>query len=257
MTWTGGSVGDWAHCVLAPNPGIMTLEGTNTWVLRAPRRAWSVVVDPGPLDEMHLLEVLRIGGDVAEVLVTHRHPDHTDGVLRFAELSGAPVRAADPTHRVGAGGLPDGAVIELDGLRIEVVATPGHTSDSVSLLVPEAGALLSGDTVLGRGTSVVAFPDGQLGPYLNSLRRLLELADSGAVRTIWPGHGPVVDDPVAVLGGYLAHREQRLAQVRSALAAGAESALDVVHRVYADVDPSLWAAAELSVEAQLAYLRGE
>jgi glyoxylase-like metal-dependent hydrolase (beta-lactamase superfamily II) len=257
VSWTGGPVSEWAHCVLANNPGVMTLEGTNTWVLRARRRTWSVVVDPGPLDEAHLTRVLVQGRDVAEVLVTHHHADHTEGVARFAELSGAPVRAVDPAHRVGAGGLVDGEVLQVDGLTLEVVATPGHTRDSVSLLVPDACALLSGDTVLGRGTSVVAYPDGALAPYLRSLRRLLRLVESGAVTTIWPGHGPVVSEPGAVLRGYLAHREERLEQVRSAVAAGAETAADVVQHVYADVGPALWGAAERSVEAQLAYLRDE
>jgi len=245
----------WATSVLAPNPGPMTLDGTNTWVLRAPGGRMSVVVDPGPLDEQHLAAVLALAAPVALVLVTHRHADHTEGVPRFAELAGAPVRAVDPAHRVGTAGLADGDVIEVDGLRVEVLATPGHTADSVSFLVPEAAAVLTGDTVLGRGTSVVAQPDGALGPYLASLRRLLALVESGAVATLWPGHGPVVEDAAAVLTAYLAHREERLAQVRAAVAAGAVTAREVVACVYADVDPALWGAAEQSVAAQLAYLR--
>lgn len=256
MNWNGGVVGPLASCVLAPNPGIMTLDGTNTWVLRAPGGR-SVVVDPGPLDEPHLARVLAAAAPVASVLVTHRHGDHTDGVRRFAQLSQAPVRAVDPAHRVGTHGLSDGEVVDVDGLRLQVLATPGHTEDSVSFLVADAGALLSGDTVLGRGTTVVAHPDGHLGPYLASLRRLLALAEAGAVTTIWPGHGAVVDDPVAVLRGYLAHREDRLAQVRDAVAAGATTAREVVHSVYSDVDPALWGAAELSVQAQLAYLEAD
>lgn len=255
MSWTGGEVGPWAQCVLAPNPGIMTLDGTNTWVLRAPGARRSVVVDPGPLDEGHLTRVLAAAAPVGQVLITHRHGDHTDGARRFAEQSGAPVRAVDPAHRTGAEGLSDGEVIEVDALRLQVVATPGHTGDSVSFLVTDAGALLSGDTVLGRGTTVVAHPDGELGPYLTSLRRLLALAQTGVVATIWPGHGPVVEEPAAVLAGYLAHREERLTQVRDAVASGATTARQVVERVYADVDPVLWGAAELSVQAQLAYLR--
>jgi len=245
----------WATCVLAANPGPMTLDGTNTWVLRAPGGRRSVVVDPGPLDEQHLAAVLAVADPVALVLITHRHADHTDAVPRFAELTGAPVRAADPDHRIGDDGLSDGDQVEVDGLRVETLATPGHTADSVSFLLPDAGAVLTGDTVLGRGTSVVAQPDGALGPYLDSLRRLLALVDGGAVTTLWPGHGPVVEDPAAVLTGYLAHREERLAQVRAAVAAGAVTARDVVERVYADVDPVLWGAAEQSVAAQLAYLR--
>jgi glyoxylase-like metal-dependent hydrolase (beta-lactamase superfamily II) len=257
VNWTGGEVGPWAQCVLAPNPGIMTLDGTNTWVLRAPGARRSVVVDPGPLDEGHLTRVLAAAAPVAQVLVTHRHGDHTDGARRFAQLSAAPVRAVDPAHRTGSEGLADGVVVDVDGLRLQVVATPGHTGDSVSFLVTDAGALLSGDTVLGRGTTVVAHPDGVLGSYLASLRRLLALAQTAEVTTIWPGHGPVVDEPAAVLAGYLTHREERLAQVRDAVASGATTARQVVERVYADVDTALWGAAELSVQAQLAYLRAE
>jgi glyoxylase-like metal-dependent hydrolase (beta-lactamase superfamily II) len=257
VTWTGGEVGPWARCVLAPNPGIMTLDGTNTWVLRAPGARRSVVVDPGPLDEGHLTRVLAAAAPVAQVLITHRHGDHTDGARRFAQLSVAPVRAVDPAHRTGPEGLADGEVVDVDGLRLQVVATPGHTGDSVSLLVTDAAALLSGDTVLGRGTTVVAHPDGALGPYLASLRRLLALAQAGEVATIWPGHGPVIDEPAAVLAGYVAHREERLAQVRDAVSSGATTARQVVERVYADVDTALWGAAELSVQAQLAYLRAE
>jgi glyoxylase-like metal-dependent hydrolase (beta-lactamase superfamily II) len=235
----------------------MTLEGTNTWVLRAPGARRSVVVDPGPLDEGHLTRVLAAAAPVAQVLVTHRHGDHTDGARRFAQLSAAPVRAVDPAHRTGPEGLADGEVVDVDGLRLQVVATPGHTGDSVSFLVTDAGALLSGDTVLGRGTTVVAHPDGVLGPYLTSLHRLLALAQAGEVSTIWPGHGPVIDEPAAVLASYLTHREERLAQVRDAVASGATTARQVVERVYADVDTALWGAAELSVQAQLAYLQAE
>jgi glyoxylase-like metal-dependent hydrolase (beta-lactamase superfamily II) len=235
----------------------MTLEGTNTWVLRASGARRSVVVDPGPLDEDHLTRVLAAAAPVAQVLVTHRHGDHTDGARRFAQLSAAPVRAVDPAHRTGPEGLADGEVVDVDGLRLQVVATPGHTGDSVSFLVTDAGALLSGDTVLGRGTTVVAHPDGVLGPYLTSLHRLLALAQAGEVSTIWPGHGPVIDEPAAVLASYLTHREERLAQVRDAVASGATTARQVVERVYADVDTALWGAAELSVQAQLAYLQAE
>ena len=254
MSWTGGRIGPFATCVLAPNPGIMTLDGTNSWVLRAPGGR-SAVVDPGPLDEGHLVNVLSVAAPVAVVLVTHRHGDHTDGAHRFAQLAHAPVRAVDPAHRSGSEGLVDGEEVHVDGLRLQVLATPGHTDDSVSFLLPDANALLSGDTVLGAGTTVVAHPDGQLGAYLSSLRRLLALAESGAMTSVWPGHGPVVRDAAAALRGYLAHREARLAQVRDAVAAGATSAREVVERVYADVDPALWAAAEQSVRAQLAYLR--
>ncbi|TCI96900.1 MBL fold metallo-hydrolase [Aeromicrobium sp. IC_218] len=232
----------------------MTLDGTNTYVLREPGAARSVVVDPGPLDEAHLARVLELAGEVALVLVTHHHGDHTEAVPRFAELTGAPTRAVSPEHCVGAEPLADGEVIEVDGLTVQVLHTPGHTADSACFLLPAEDVLLSGDTILGRGTTIVAHPDGRLGPYLDSLRALQELVVTGHVQRILPAHGPVVDDPAAVVDFYLTHREQRLEQVRRAVAAGDTTAQQVVERVYADVDRSLWPAAERSVAAQLEHL---
>ncbi|HEX2705954.1 MAG TPA: MBL fold metallo-hydrolase [Candidatus Lustribacter sp.] len=243
-----------ATCVLAPNPGVMTLDGTNTWVLREPGADQVVVVDPGPLDGGHLAAVQAVVADtassVALVLLTHRHADHAESAVRFAELTGAPVRALG----VGHDDLAGGDAVRVAGLDLVVVATPGHTSDSLSLVVPADAALLSGDTVLGRGTTVVAWPDGELGSYLDSLERIGDLTGAGAVRTILPGHGPCVYDAAAMVRGYLTHRHARLDQVREARAAGARDVHEVLERVYWDVPLEVWPAAELSVRAQLAYL---
>ena len=155
----------------------------------------------------------------------------------------------------------------VDGLEVHVVATPGHTADSLSFVLPAERTVLTGDTVLGRGTTVVAHPDGELGAYLASLDRLHALAEAHEIEAIWPGHGPVIPDALPALDHYLAHRKQRLDQVREALrslhvAARDGSSLDheqlprrIVEIVYADVDEVLWPAAELSVRAQLAYLQ--
>ena len=215
MSWAGGSFGSVAECVLAPNPSPMTLDGTNTWILRSSSR--SVVVDPGPLDEGHLAAVAARAGDVAAVLLTHHHVDHSEAARAFAERVGCGVRALDPAYRLGSEGLADGDVVAVDDLEIRVVGTPGHTSDSLSFLVPAEGAVLTGDTVLGRGTTVVAHPDGELGAYLTSLDRLHRLAEAHEVRVIWPGHGPVIDDALGALDHYVAHRRERLEQVESAL----------------------------------------
>ena len=231
--------------VLAPNPGPMTLDGTNTWVLPG-----GIVVDPGPLDEGHLGAVVEQVGRVELTLVTHRHLDHTESLERFAELAGCPVRAYDEQYCIGGPALRDGE--RIDGWA--VLHLPGHTDDSVAFLDETTGVLLSGDTILGRGTAVIAYPDGALGPYLDSLRKLERLAAGGAIRTILPGHGPEIDQPHKVLSYYLEHRAERLEQVRAARNAGAETPREVVERVYADVDRSLWPAAELSVRAQLDYL---
>lgn len=247
-------VTDRASFVLADNPGIMTLEGTNTWILREPGATRSVVVDPGPDLAEHVEAVVAAAAEVALVLFTHHHWDHTDALERIVAATGAPTRAISAEYTRDADPLRDGETITVDGLVIDVVAAPGHTRDSVAFVLPQDRALLSGDMVLGTGTTVVAHPDGALGPYLESIRRFRSLVTDGTVETILPGHGPVVTDPGAVLDFYLAHREERLAQVRSAVAGGAQTAREVVETVYADVDPILWDAAELSVRAQMEYL---
>jgi glyoxylase-like metal-dependent hydrolase (beta-lactamase superfamily II) len=246
-----------ATCLLAPNPSPMTLEGTNTWVIAEPGSAAVVVVDPGPADEGHLRRVLDAATAqdrrVASILLTHGHLDHSAGAARFAELSGAPVQAADPAHRLGTEGFADGDVITTAGCELRVVATPGHSSDSVSLVLPADGALLTGDTVLGRGTTVIA-RDGNLGDYLRSLEALRELAEAARLRLLLPGHGPTLTNPIGILDYYLAHRAERLDQVRSALAVGARTPAEIVAMIYTDVDRSVWPAAEWSVRAQLDYL---
>ena len=252
--WAGGPVSARARCVLAPNPGLMTLDGTNTWILAEPGARRCVVVDPGPMHESHLRAVLTAASEVDVVLLTHGHADHAEGARWFAEHARCAVRALDPAHQLGGDGLGGGDLIDVEGLEVRVVATPGHTMDSLSFLLPADEAVLTGDTVLGRGTSVVAYPDGHLGAYLASLERLRRLADTVPLSWVLPGHGPVLQPAAQVLDSYLQHRQERLEQVRQALAAGADSPRAVVERVYADVDPVLWPAAELSVRAQLAHL---
>lgn len=245
-----------AECVLCPNPGPMTLDGTNTWVVGEPGSSEVVVVDPGPLDPGHLAAVLervaQTGRRVGLTLLTHGHSDHAESAGRWAELTGAPVRAFGRGHD----DVAPGEVIRVGGLELLAVATPGHTSDSYSYVVPADNTLLTGDTILGRGTTVVAWPDGVLGEYLESLARIEALTQAGTVTSILPGHGPFVADAAAAVTYYLRHRAERLDQVRAALAAGDETPRQVVERVYADVPQVVWPAAELSVRAQLDYLRG-
>ena len=241
-----------ATCLLAPNPSPMTLDGTNTWLIAEPGSSSVVVVDPGPDDEGHLRRVhaAAVAGDrrVAKILLTHGHPDHSAGAARFAGLTGAPVQAADPAHRLGPEGLADGDVVTAAGCELRVVASPGHSADSVCLLLPADGALFTGDTVLGRGTTVIA-GDGNLG-----LAQLRDLAEAREVGLLLPGHGPMLTDPLGTLDYYLSHRQERLDQVRSALASGAKTPAEIVAMIYTDVDPSVWPAAEWSVRAQLDYL---
>ena len=244
--------------VLAPNASAMTLDGTNTWLLSEPDSDLAVVVDPGPLDEGHLHNVVAMaeksGKRIALTLLTHGHPDHAEGAARFADLTGTHVRALDPALRLGDEGLAAGNVITVGGLELHVVPTPGHTADSLSFHLPADRAVLTGDTILGRGTTVVAHPDGRLGDYLDSLRRLRSLTVDDGVHTVLPGHGPVLEDAQGAVEFYLAHRAHRLAQVETAVEDGHGTPAEVVAHVYADVDRSLWPAAELSVRAQLDYL---
>ncbi|MEJ7702611.1 MAG: MBL fold metallo-hydrolase [Geodermatophilaceae bacterium] len=242
----------YAAVLLARNPSPMTLEGTNTWLLGDSDRL--VVVDPGPHDAEHLDEVAA-SGRIEWILLTHGHADHSAGARRLHELTGAPVRALDPAHRYGDEGLAEGDAVHAGGVTVMVLGTPGHTSDSLSFIADDGQyrAVLTGDTILGRGTTVVAHPDGVLADYLDSLRRLRDLGDL----TVLPGHGPELPAARAVAEQYLAHRAERLAQVREAVdRLGPDaSAQQIVEDVYADVDRAVWPAAELSVRAQLDYLR--
>ncbi|AWT57002.1 MBL fold metallo-hydrolase [Mycolicibacterium smegmatis] len=245
-----------ASVLLCDNPGLMTLEGTNTWVLRGPGSDEIVVVDPGPDDDEHIARVAELG-TVSLVLISHKHEDHTGGIDKIVERTGAVVRSVGSGFLRGLGGpLTDGEVIDAAGLRITVMATPGHTADSLSFVLDDGdgpGAVLTADTVLGRGTTVIDTEDGSLRDYLDSLHRLKGLGE----RVVLPGHGPELGDLSAVAQMYLAHREERLEQVRGALRELGDDATarQVVEHVYTDVDEKLWDAAEKSVQAQLDYLR--
>jgi glyoxylase-like metal-dependent hydrolase (beta-lactamase superfamily II) len=246
-----------ARCVLAPNPSPMTLDGTNTWVIGEPGTARAVVIDPGPADEDHLRRVAAAveaqDRRIEMILLTHGHRDHSAGAPRLAELSRAAVRALDPAHRLGGEGLASGDVITAAGCELRVVATPGHSADSLSFLLPADGALLTGDTVLGRGTAVIA-SDGDLGDYLRSLDALRALTGSAGVDVLLPGHGPMLADPAGTLDYYIAHRGKRLAEVLAAVAAGDRTPAEITARVYAGVDPAVRPFAAMSVRAQLGYL---
>ena len=242
-----------ASVLLENNPGPMTLDGTNTWIVRAPGADSCVVVDPGELDEEHLSRLASSSAPVELVLLTHHHHDHSGGAREFASRVGAPVRAFDPSLCWNAPSLVDGEHFLSGGVTVSVVHTPGHTDDSVcfALSHEDSQAMRTGDSVLGRGTTVIA---GTLADYLSSLRLLAD-APSGMV--VLPGHGPELPDLPAVAAEYLAHREERLDQVRAAMARlGPDpTPRQVVEIVYADVDKSVWPAAEWSVTAQLEYLR--
>lgn len=248
--------------VLAPNPGPMTLDGTNSYVIgrlgsTAPA-VGAVIVDPGPADERHLA-ALGAAGDVQLILITHRHSDHTEGAARLHEMTGAPVRAADPAQCHGGGEpLAGPERIEVAGLVIEVVPTPGHTDDSISFFLPDdgdAGSMLTGDTILGRGTTVIAHPEGSVADYLATLDTL---QGYGGTRVL-PAHGPQLESLAQICQQYRAHRLERLDQIRAVLGRlGPEATADqVVDAVYTDTPPQVRFAALKSVAAQLEYLNSQ
>lgn len=246
---------DLATRVLADNPSPMTLDGTNTYLLGVSGAGAVVLVDPGPDDPDHLAAVEAAVADrdaeVAAILVTHHHHDHAEAARPWARRFGVTVHAA--TRDVaGEDGrlLTDGQRLTLAGIELEVVATPGHTRDHLAFRLP-TGAVLSGDHVLGRGTSVVPHPEGDLLAYLESLRRVRDLGP----HALYPGHGPeLTEDPDAVLAYYREHRAFREQQILAVLAEGPATPRGLVERIYAEVDERLWPAAEASTRATLEVL---
>lgn len=245
--------------VLAPNPGLMTLEGTNTYLVGAPGSGEVVVVDPGPDADEHRLAVEAAvaarDSRIVAVVVTHHHRDHAQAA-GWASRWGVGLHAFSPemVRRVAADADPralsDGDILALAGVRLEAVHTPGHSSDHLCLRVVETDVVLTGDHVLGRGTSVVVYPDGDMSDYVASLERLA----SSPASALYPGHGPTLDQPARTLAEYLAHRGERERQVLAALHAGDRDPMAIVRRVYADVDAALHPAASRSVHAHLEKL---
>ncbi len=266
-------VTDNAGVVLAPNPSYSSLEGTNSWVIRGENDRVCVIVDPGPEDEGHLnvLNTKATGTaeapvEIALVLLTHRHGDHAGGALRFRQITGAPVRAVDSHYCYGAEPLQPGEVIRIEGLTptIEVVGTPGHTADSVCFFIHSQGgeddsdveAIITGDTIAGRHTTMISETDGDLGAYLDTLAML---RDRGENVPMLPGHGPNLESTAEFANKYIDRRELRLKQVREALDELGEDASvnDIVNHVYTDVDPVLRDAAEQSTRVTLRYLQDQ
>jgi glyoxylase-like metal-dependent hydrolase (beta-lactamase superfamily II) len=233
--------------VLAPNADVYTLDGTNTWVVG---ESPAIVIDPGPDIPAHLDEVAATAGRVAAVVVTHEHADHAEGAPAFAERVGAPLFAF---RLPGAEHLRDGQAVRAGEVSLTAVHTPGHTSDHVVLFEPGSGALFTGDAVVGRGTSFIDPPGGDLVQYLRSLERMRGLG----ARTIYPGHGPVVFDADAKLEEYVRHRAEREGQVLAALADGPATIAAMVERIYASYPIEVRPLAARSLLAHLLKLEAE
>ncbi len=252
--------------VIVANPSPLTLDGTNTYVVGDPGSGAALLVDPGPWrvdiapqvaqDHLHrVAEVVRQrDAEVAGIVVTHHHDDHSEAAQHWAEHFGCRVIAATRDVAGPDGTLVgDGEAFGPGGARLQVVATPGHCADHLAFRLADGG-LLVGDHVLGRGTSVVAHPDGDLLAYLDSLRKVLDLG----VEALHPGHGPaLLEDPSAVVAYYLHHRAFREQQVLDVLALGPATPAAIVEVIYAAYDRSVWTAAEASTRATLAKLTAQ
>lgn len=243
------------------NPSPMTLEGTNTYLIGDPGADEVVVVDPGPEGHPeHVRAVVSAAGrrTVTQILLTHRHRDHRGAAGLLAEMTGAAVRGLDSEICTTAGDctvtpLADQETITAGGTAVTVLHTPGHTSDSVCFWLPETRAMLTGDTVLGRGTTMLDYPDGTLSDYLTTLDTLSEYDDAALL----PAHGPVHERMGPVLAEYIQHRHQRLDEVRRLLAEHGElTAEQLGHLLYGE-NPAVHPGVIAKVAAaQLSHLQG-
>jgi len=248
QTWTGGAIATDVHCVVAPNPSPWTLEGTNTYLI-GDVGGRQVVVDPGPAERAHLQRISQLAqGPIVAIVLTHAHIDHSEGAPDLSALVGAPVISS----REIAG-------LDLGSVELRMHRTPGHSSDSVCITVisPTGTYLLSGDTILGRGTTLVAHPDGVLSEYFDSLRLLRDHCNDQGITALLPGHGPMSGSPVPLIDFYEKHRRERLEQIRATIQQGHTTVEAITSVVYADVDPQIRGAAELTVAAHLHYLEHE
>ena len=228
--------------MVAPNPGPYTGPGTNTWLIDAGPVV--AVIDPGPDDDAHLAALNRrlAGRTVGVVLVTHSHPDHLPLAERFARPHHASVRRFPE--------LADGDVVRAGTLSITALHTPGHSADHLAFHLPDDGAVFTGDLVLGQGSSMVTYPEGNVAAYLHSLDRLAALRP----RVLYPGHWDPVTDAMGKIEEYRAHRLEREAQVLAEVQRGAGTAPDLTRRVYGDLDDKLMYAAEMTLRAHLRKL---
>ena len=242
----------------ANNPSPMTLDGTNGYVLRVGPRSL-VAIDPGPVDDRQrdaFVNAARDAGAAYEaILVTHGHPDHAPGAAPLATATGATVyghpAARFPHNRM----LSDEEVLRFDDASITVLHAPGHAPDHCIFVLDQEQALFTGDVVAGRGFMVVAPPQGDMRAYQATLHRLRERY--GEAQALYGGHGPEVREVRAKLDEYIAHREEREAQILAALERRPATIPALVGQIYADTDRRLWPAAGRQILAYLIALESE
>jgi glyoxylase-like metal-dependent hydrolase (beta-lactamase superfamily II) len=251
--------------VLVNNPSPYTFKGTNSFIVGNGAVA---VIDPGPDDDAHLAALLKAvkGETVTHILVTHSHADHSPLAKRLKAATGATTLAYDAVQAPPSSGprldasidhdfvpdqrLADGEAVTGTDWTLEALFTPGHMSNHMCFALKEERALFAGDHVMAWATSVIAPPDGDMGQYFTSLRKLLDRDD----QIYHPGHGPSKRDPLPLVRGYLAHRRMREEAIRARVQQGARSVGEIVASIYADVDPRLHGAAALSTTAHLDHL---
>lgn len=233
--------------ITAPNPGPLTLSGTQTYLIGE-----SAVLDPGPNIDSHVAAIREALPKLDTILITHRHADHAPAAVPLRQQTGARIIAPRDVLDEVDQRVAGGEVLSIEGESVEVIATPGHTNEHVCYLTA-GGDLFTGDTVLGEGTTAIFPPDGHMGDYLRSLA----LLRSRNPKRIYPAHGPIREDAVALIDQYIAHRLERERQVREAVEQGATSVAEMRKRIYPDLDVRLHRAAEIQIEAHLIKLREE
>ncbi|HVF76165.1 MAG TPA: MBL fold metallo-hydrolase [Acidimicrobiales bacterium] len=240
--------------VLAPNPGIMTGPGTNTYLVGRDELA---VIDPGPDDSEEHLDTVAAAGDgrIRWVLVTHTHADHSPGAAGLKARTGAQVLGFDERDGfVPDTAIGDGWTLDAADFRLVAVHTPGHASNHLCYRLEDERLLFSGDHIMSGSTVVIAPPDGDMAAYFKALEKVRELRLDGVA----PGHGPFLDDPYAVIDHYLTHRQAREAAIEEALVHAERARVpDLVEAVYTDVPDILHPIARWSVWAHLRKLAAE
>jgi glyoxylase-like metal-dependent hydrolase (beta-lactamase superfamily II) len=232
--------------ITAPNPGPFTLDGTRTYLLGE-----TAVIDPGPIIDSHIQSIIDAMPKLRTILITHRHGDHAPAAVPLKQATGAKIFAPEGVLEDSQVDrrLADGESIDIEGNRLEVIATPGHTQEHVCFF-SEDHDLFSGDTILGFGTTAVFPPDGSMRDYIASLH----LLRARSPRRIQPAHGPTRDDAIALIDEYIEHRLEREQQVIDAIRSGATTIPKMREAIYRQLDPRLRGAAEIQITAHLIKL---